>query len=110
MKIFNTSRHYLKLILILAICAHVLHCASKSQHKPEPGAKYQRLDILGNLLKIHLSIKPPGFKPELPNPIIILKKFEPIPHDDPEKWRKVIAFLPAVNHWRNGESKKVIDG
>lgn len=96
-------------ISIVLLCILLLNnCSDKKSVEQNYESKHQRLEMLGNLLEIHLSITSPGFQPGLPHPIIILKDFEPIPPDDPEYAKKVIAFLPAVNYWRRGRSNEVI--
>jgi len=92
------------------ICILLLNnCSDKKAIEQKSESKHQRVEMLGNLLEVHLSIPSPAFQPDLPNPIIILKDFTPIPPDDPDYSRKVIEFLPAVNYWRKGNSEQVIN-
>ena len=103
----STLSFFTLVILIISIIIFE-KCSDERAVAPMAQSKYQRIETLGDILKIHLGINTPGFKPELPVPIIILEDLNPIVPDNPEYSKTVIALLPVLDSWRLGDSRNVI--
>lgn len=106
----NISYNHNLLIATIIIFFILLqsNCSKTKMANNRSDLTSHRIEMLGNLLNLIINIKPPEYQPQLPEPIAIIKDFEPIPTDDPDYVLKLSEFWATINPWRGKKPLEVI--